>query len=53
MPADSTVQCQYQEFPYPPRDPEQERSRMRSTSMGQLGITNYLLWTGTRRYDAG
>ena len=52
MPADSTVQRQYQEFPYPPRDPEQERTRLRSTSLGQLGIANYLLWAGARPYDA-
>ena len=45
------VRSQYERLPYPPRDPEDERKRLREGIMSRLTLANHLLWGGRRRYD--
>ncbi|MCC6311193.1 MAG: class I SAM-dependent methyltransferase [Trueperaceae bacterium] len=49
----SPVRDQYEEFPYPPRDPSREREKLWTTLIGQLGAASHALWGGTRRPGPG
>lgn len=49
----SPVRAQYEEFPYPPRDPGHEREKLWTTLVGQLGVANHALWGGRRLPAAG
>ena len=46
------VQAQYEALPYPPRDPQEERTRLRSPLVSELPLINHLFWAGHRPYDA-
>ena len=52
MTINPAVRRQYQTYPYPQRDPEAERERLRTTILGQLSVANHLLWTGARPFGA-
>lgn len=49
----SPVRDQYEEYPYPPRDPERELERLWTTLIGQVGAACHALWAGTRRPGPG
>ena len=46
------VREHYEEFPYPARDPEDERRRLVHEPLAQLPLVDHLFWGG-RRLDAG
>jgi SAM-dependent methyltransferase len=45
---EAAVARQYREFPYPPRNPDDERDGLRPTALGGLLRVNGLLWGGRR-----
>jgi len=45
---DQVVEEQYQDYPYPLRNPEDERHRLRATTLGNLQRVSGLLWGGRR-----
>lgn len=45
------VQDQYEQFPYPVRDPEAERERLIQAVTGQVALINHLFWAGRRTID--
>lgn len=47
-----TVREQYEELPYPPRDPAQELQKLHSPATSELALANHVLWGGRRRLDA-
>jgi ubiquinone/menaquinone biosynthesis C-methylase UbiE len=49
---DTAVEQQYRDYPYPPRDPEQERVRLIATTVGDLQRASTVLWGGRRRLDS-
>ena len=46
------VREQYEELPYPPRNPEDERERLISNQPSQLLLANHLFWGGRRTIDS-
>lgn len=44
------VRAQYEELPYPPRDPEAERTRLINTLGDALDVVNYYCFGGTQDY---
>lgn len=48
-----TVRKQYEALPYPQRRPKDERTRLITTSLGQLNFVNHLFWSGRRSFDSG
>ena len=42
------VRSQYDELPYPPRDPGDERDRLITNQPSQLALTNHIFWGGAR-----
>ena len=46
--ADAAVAAQYEQHPYPPRDPEDERHRLVSSHLGALTRITELLWGGRK-----
>jgi SAM-dependent methyltransferase len=46
------VRDQYVEYPYPPRDPEDERTRLVHSLLNQLTFLNHLFWAGRRAIGA-
>lgn len=48
---DKAVKRQYEEFPYPPRDPEDERHRLIEGSPSQLDELNHYLFAGLRDFS--
>ena len=46
------VREQYEELPYPPRDPEDERERLVSNQPSQLLLANHLFWGGRKAIDS-
>ena len=46
------VREQYEELPYPPRNPEDERERLVSNQPSQLLLANHLFWGGLRAIDS-
>jgi len=44
--ADDSVRAQYQDYPYPPRDPADEKHRLVVGSPSQLDEINHYLWAG-------
>lgn len=51
--SDDKVRAQYEELPYPPRDPSKEREQLRSTLLGHLNLVNHVAWGGGRRPGPG
>ena len=47
------VRAQYERFPYPPRDPEEERVRIIGTWLDNLDILNHHCFRGAKRFDRG
>lgn len=47
---DRAVERQYEEYPYPPRDPEEERKRLIEGSPSQLDELNHYLFAGARDF---
>ena len=47
----ATVREQYEELPYPARDPADERRRLIQDLLSQPTLLNHLLWGGRRRLD--
>ena len=47
------VRAQYERFPYPPRDPADERVRIIGTWLDNLDILNHHCFRGARRFDRG
>jgi 2-polyprenyl-3-methyl-5-hydroxy-6-metoxy-1,4-benzoquinol methylase len=45
---DTAVTEQYLSYPYPPRDPEDERRRLHTTWLGNLARVNGIFWGGRR-----
>jgi SAM-dependent methyltransferase len=45
---DRAVEVQYQDYPYPLRRPEDERSYLRATTLGELRRASGVLWGGRR-----
>lgn len=48
-----TVQEQYETFPYPPRDPEDERTRMIRTNLSPLPVINHHCFGGKNDFRNG
>lgn len=48
----TAVRDQYVEYPYPPRDPEDERKRLVQSLLGEATFVNHLFWAGRRTFDA-
>lgn len=48
---DRAVQEQYEDFPYPPRDPEDERKRLIVGSPSNLDEINHYIFDGKRSFD--
>ncbi len=46
-----TVRKQYEDRPYPPRRPRDERKRLQATTLGSLARVNHVFWSGARQYD--
>jgi SAM-dependent methyltransferase len=51
--AAARVRAQYERFPYPPRDPEDERVRIIGTWLDNLDILNHHCFRGEARFDRG
>jgi SAM-dependent methyltransferase len=49
----AAVREQYEEWPYPARDPADERRRLIQDLLSQPALLNHLFWGGRRRLDAG
>ncbi|MEE9278481.1 MAG: class I SAM-dependent methyltransferase [Dehalococcoidia bacterium] len=49
----AAVQEQYLAYPYPRRDPADERKQLRKPFLGVLAVVNHVFWDGRRRFDAG
>ena len=49
----SAVQGQYQEYPYPPRDPQDEFKRLIRVSGSSLGELNHYLYRGKESFNSG
>ena len=47
------VREQYAGYPYPVRDPEDERTRLLQGLLSQVSLVNHLFWAGRRRFDVG
>jgi 2-polyprenyl-3-methyl-5-hydroxy-6-metoxy-1,4-benzoquinol methylase len=47
------VRAHYERFPYPPRDPEEERVRIIGTWLDNLDILNHHCFRGAKRFDRG
>ena len=47
------VRDQYVEYPYPPRDPQDEHRRLLHNLLSQVTAVNHLFWAGRRPIDAG
>lgn len=43
-----TVRCQYEDLPYPPRDPEADRKRLPTPALDHLGYVNHHCYAGRR-----
>jgi 2-polyprenyl-3-methyl-5-hydroxy-6-metoxy-1,4-benzoquinol methylase len=48
---DKAVKQQYEQLPYPPRDPEEERTRLITGSPSQLVEVNHYLFNGARDFS--
>ncbi|MEH6545258.1 MAG: class I SAM-dependent methyltransferase [Sneathiella sp.] len=48
---DKAVKRQYEEYPYPPRDPADEHSRLIEGSPSHLGELNHYLYSGKRDFS--
>ncbi len=48
--ADRVVRAQYEAYPYPPRDPKDEKTRLITGSPSQLAELNHYLFTGRRDF---
>jgi 2-polyprenyl-3-methyl-5-hydroxy-6-metoxy-1,4-benzoquinol methylase len=48
-----SVQEQYENFPYPPRDPEDERGRLIRRNLGPLAIINHHCFGGRKDFQHG
>jgi ubiquinone/menaquinone biosynthesis C-methylase UbiE len=48
---DRAVKSQYEDFPYPPRDPEDEKTRLITGSPSELDEINYYLFGGQRDFS--
>lgn len=46
-----TVREQYEQLPYPPRDPRHEMRQLHAPIASELGLANHVLWNGHRRVD--
>ncbi|MBA4181838.1 MAG: hypothetical protein C0506_14705 [Anaerolinea sp.] len=46
-----TVREQYEQLPYPPRDPRQELRQLHRPIASELGLANHVIWRGHRRLD--
>ncbi|MBX7168816.1 MAG: class I SAM-dependent methyltransferase [Pirellulales bacterium] len=51
--AAESVRHQYEAFPYPPRDPADERKRLRRTYIDTLEVINHYLFGGRRDFRQG
>jgi SAM-dependent methyltransferase len=51
--AAARVRAQYERFPYPPRNPDDERVRIIGTWLDNLDILNHHCFRGERRFDRG
>jgi len=47
------VRSQYEDLPYPPRDPEEERSRLLVTDLDHLSLINHYCYRGRRDFRQG
>jgi SAM-dependent methyltransferase len=47
----AAVREQYEELPYPSRDPEDERRRLIQDLLSQPALLNHLFWGGRRQFD--
>ncbi len=45
------VRQQYEDYPYPPRDPQDERTRLKSTKFDYLPLINHYGFNGRLTYD--
>lgn len=52
-PAEARVQAQYERFPYPPRNPEDDRTRIIGTWLDNLDLINHHGFRGKKRFDQG
>lgn len=47
------VKAQYEDLPYPPRNPEDEKDRLLSTQTEYLGMINHMCFQGKRDFSKG
>jgi 2-polyprenyl-3-methyl-5-hydroxy-6-metoxy-1,4-benzoquinol methylase len=47
-----TVREQYEQLPYPPRDPRHEMRQLHKPIASELGLANHVIWHGHRRMDS-
>ena len=47
-----TVREQYEQLPYPPRDPRHELRYLHRPIASELGLANHVIWRGQRRIDS-
>lgn len=47
------VRSQYEDFPYPPREPEEERSRLIVTGLDHLSLINHYCYRGRQDFRHG
>ena len=52
-PALRAVRDQYKNYPYPPRDPEEERTRLIKTYLGPLAVINHHCFGGRQDFQNG
>jgi len=52
-PALRDVREQYKNYPYPPRDPEEERTRLIRTTLGPLAVINHHCFGGRQDFQHG
>lgn len=47
------VRWQYENYPFPPRDPEEERQQLKSTYLDRLGTLNHYCFGGRKDFRHG
>jgi len=47
-----TVREQYEQLPYPPRDPRHEMRRLHKPISSELALANHVIWHGHKRIDS-
>lgn len=51
--ADQVVRKHYEDLPYPPREPSDERHRLQRTWLDDLAMINHYCFAGTQDYRKG